>query len=454
MKRFNPSMVTYSGEIWSGEAVHVDLWALLNQKNVLIERSHGNPPYHVVIGVPHHAALGIPKIATAWVNPRTEKKGRPADEVAGLTGLAVFTALQTLEIPCKLVIAAEPADHDPNKTPGSPYWQRVFAAPLPGLLLELHGAGNHRRHTLELSAGNNHITDPLAFGRILIRYLNHASDLAVQARPGSSEARLFQPRQRTQTRLQNPALRTASITHAGLAGVRALHLEMKSHLRQPDPAYPDSPRPSQQAWHLARALALTIRALRYPGGIFIPASDLGLPSTAFLTSPSPAFEASYLSATREEDQREPAGLDDLNIQTRAGFSELVRQWDVVAEDPLPPDSQQDAPLSEEILWLVDQGEFIGRVFIFHWLNEFRRQTDGQVDYWIRPSRRGQGYGRLILRLALERFRQIGSRRILITCDAENTASRKIIEASGGVFEAEIHDDLTRSGLRRRYWISL
>jgi predicted acetyltransferase len=94
------------------------------------------------------------------------------------------------------------------------------------------------------------------------------------------------------------------------------------------------------------------------------------------------------------------------------------------------------------------------VYFFHWLTQFRRETDGQVDYWIRPSRRRQGYGKLILRLALERFRQLGNRSILITCNSDNMPSRKIIEANGGIFESEISDELSPTGIRRRYWIHL
>jgi predicted acetyltransferase len=446
--------VRYSGEIWSGSAVNPELWAILNQKDTLIELETGQPPYQVVIGVPHHAAPGVPRIAENWTNPRTSRKGRPADETTGLTGLTLFSALRDNAIPCKLVIAAHPTDHDPNKSPGSPYWQSIFSEPHPELLFELHGAGKNRRYALELSAGKNDKTEPLAFGRILIRYLKNEGGLAVQIRPGTSEARLFKPDLRDAEQLENPALGTPSLEYAGQIGVRALHMEMKSELRQPDPTFPDAPRPSLAARRLAQALAMTFRAEKYPGGIYIPAADLGLKPSAYLTAPSPHYEESFMKAVGEIDADEFIGLDDLLIRTHEGFMQIVANWDEVEEDGLPPKSDEDPPLIEEILWLIDQGEFIGRVYFFHWLTEFRRQTDGQVDYWIRPSRRGQGYGKLILRLTLERFRQLGSKSILITCNSDNAISARIIEANGGVFESEIPDDLSPTGLRRRYWITL
>src|SRR5512142_1223601 len=147
--------VQYTGQVWVDQSVHPDLWNLLQQKDLLIELCAGQAPYQVVLGVPHHAGPGVEQIALDWLNPKTGKPGRVADEATGLVGLAVFTALREKGISCRLVIAAHPTDHDPNKTPGCPYWQSIFA---PGpedpltevqtLLLELHGAGRHRRHDL------------------------------------------------------------------------------------------------------------------------------------------------------------------------------------------------------------------------------------------------------------------------------------------------------------------
>jgi len=47
--------------------------------------------------------------------------------------------------------------------------------------------------------------------------------------------------------------------------------------------------------------------------------------------------------------------------------------------------------------------------------------------------------------ALPVCRQLGIDRVLVTCDATNTASRKVIEANGGEFEV-------RRGVKLRYWI--
>jgi predicted acetyltransferase len=444
--------IQYSGDIWNGKSVQPELWDLLQQKDLLVELAGGPAPAQVVLGVPHHAGPGVDHIAEEWTNPKTGKSGRPADETTGLAGLAVFSALREKGIAARLVIAAHPTDHDPNKTPGCPYWQRIFerSGGPPGLLLELHGAGLHRRNALELSAGKNQAANPLLFGKILAYFLKGEWIFAIQEEPGASQAKVYRNGQHTGGRLQNPALETLSLIYAGQIGIPALHLEMKAPFRQPDPVFPETPRPTEMAWQLARALADTLDITSRSDDIHISAANLGLPSSAFLTRPSLYYEESYLSAAKEADFRALNDNPELRVGTHREFVYLVEDTSQVIFGGLP-----DEP-PEEYLWLIDRGEFIGRAFFLHWLNDARLKTDGQVDYWIRPTRRQQGYGRLILRLLLERFRQLGLERVLITCRTDNLPSRKIIEANGGIFESEIaaRDGMGYPEMRRRYWISL
>lgn len=257
--------LTYTGELWDGPALQPVLWELLLQKDLLLEFATGQPPYQVVLGAPHHAAAGVDQIAENWYQPKKGKTGRSADENTGLTALVVFSACRERDIPARLVVAAHPTDHDPNKTRHSPYWQSMLegARPAPArspyLLFELHGAGKRRAHDLELSAGRNAISQPLAFGAALAERLPVEWKLAVQSRPGTRQGRLFHPGPQP-VRLDNPALETTILEDAGQLGIPALHLEMKAFLRQPDPAYPGSPRPNRAAWLLARALAEVIQS--------------------------------------------------------------------------------------------------------------------------------------------------------------------------------------------------
>lgn len=85
-------------------------------------------------------------------------------------------------------------------------------------------------------------------------------------------------------------------------------------------------------------------------------------------------------------------------------------------------------------WLIDQNEFIGIVQIRHKLTPHLRKIGGLIGYTIRPSKRKQGYGKKILALALPKAKKLGLTKILVTCDENNLASKKIIEANDGIYE--------------------
>jgi predicted acetyltransferase len=106
-----------------------------------------------------------------------------------------------------------------------------------------------------------------------------------------------------------------------------------------------------------------------------------------------------------------------------------------------------------VFWLVEGDEFIGEASIRHELTAHLLKEGGHVGYGIRPSRQRQGYGRLILALALEECRRLGIERVLVTCLQDNVASARVIEANGGELENVIDDPAGRGPLRR-YWISL
>lgn len=88
-------------------------------------------------------------------------------------------------------------------------------------------------------------------------------------------------------------------------------------------------------------------------------------------------------------------------------------------------------------WLIDNDEFIGRVDIRHEFNDALLKEGGSIGYDIRPTKRKQGYGKLILELGLKKAKEMGLPKVLITCDVNNVGSNKIIQANGGVLEKVI-----------------
>jgi len=56
----------------------------------------------------------------------------------------------------------------------------------------------------------------------------------------------------------------------------------------------------------------------------------------------------------------------------------------------------------------------------------------------------------MLRLGLLKAKELGLEKVLITCHDDNTASAKVIENNGGVFERYTYRDEKKY---RRYWIT-
>jgi predicted acetyltransferase len=108
-------------------------------------------------------------------------------------------------------------------------------------------------------------------------------------------------------------------------------------------------------------------------------------------------------------------------------------------------------VSETVYWLIDDNQFVGRVGIRHYLSSDLKKLGGHIGYAIRPSKRKKGYGTQILKLALLKAKKLGIKKLLITCDENNIASRKIIESNGGKFKDKLRRE---DGITRRYWIKL
>jgi len=80
-----------------------------------------------------------------------------------------------------------------------------------------------------------------------------------------------------------------------------------------------------------------------------------------------------------------------------------------------------------------------------------RVWGGHMGYTVRPSERGKGYAKEMLRQNLLNCCSRGLEKVLIVCDSDNIASEKTIIANGGVFEAEICVD---GKTMKRYWVDL
>ena len=99
-------------------------------------------------------------------------------------------------------------------------------------------------------------------------------------------------------------------------------------------------------------------------------------------------------------------------------------------------------------------KIVGIINIRHTLNsEFMLNYGGHIGYTVRPQERRKGYASQMLCQAFIRCRELGFDRVLLTCDPQNAASCRVIEACGGTMENEI-PYLDTDELVRRYWIQI
>ncbi len=87
-------------------------------------------------------------------------------------------------------------------------------------------------------------------------------------------------------------------------------------------------------------------------------------------------------------------------------------------------------------WLIDNNEVVGVTRVRHEEVEYA----GHIGYDISPIYRNKGYGSKILKLALKEAEKIGIKDVIVTCNVENEASRKIIEKNKGKVLGTVFDE--------------
>lgn len=94
---------------------------------------------------------------------------------------------------------------------------------------------------------------------------------------------------------------------------------------------------------------------------------------------------------------------------------------------------------------------VGMIQVRHELNEPLSLIGGHIGYSVLPKERRKGIATCMLRDVLPFCRKLGLRQVLLTCKKDNTGSRNVIMANGGVYEGDIADE---QDIHERYWITL
>ncbi len=187
----------------------------------------------------------------------------------------------------------------------------------------------------------------------------------------------------------------------------------------------------------------------------------------FLDIPSERYEESFLQGAAEFEREgrldstyaEFLGYDVEGL--RLHFAAFVMDLKRLAEKS----RVRECGYQDKVFWLIDRDEYVGQTSIRPELGTPYLVTyGGHIGYSIRPSKRRSGYGGRLLELAVEKVAGMGLAKILVTCDSDNDASKKIIERNGGQFESAMAmsaDILEVEGRKPgesvdklRYWIEL
>jgi predicted acetyltransferase len=166
-----------------------------------------------------------------------------------------------------------------------------------------------------------------------------------------------------------------------------------------------------------------------------------------LEKPTLTHKEALLDAVREFHA---AGEYDITAEELgAKYEALIERLDC----SLDPEALMPGELPYEDFWMMEGDQWIGKLTLRTAIDEKYLHAGGHIGYEIRPTRRRCGYGTAILRLGLEKARERGLTRVLLTCDETNLASQKVIERNGGSLES-IVDVEGQTARKMRYWINL
>lgn len=173
-----------------------------------------------------------------------------------------------------------------------------------------------------------------------------------------------------------------------------------------------------------------------------------------LVEPTATVHSSFLAAMDELRAEGRGGSDDRSM-VGGEIRDFSSAWDSpegferylgwLRRQASPDTPRQPGFVPSTTLWWVDRTDYLGRIAIRHELTDFLLEAGGHIGYDVRPSARRNGHATAMLGATLPIVRDLGIDPVLITCDHDNVASRKVIEANGGVFE-------DRRGLKLRYWV--
>lgn len=142
----------------------------------------------------------------------------------------------------------------------------------------------------------------------------------------------------------------------------------------------------------------------------------------------------------------------MSLDTSKSAEEWIRICELRKSEETCGDVGTTVPSHMYLAVRKDDNKIVGVIDLRHHINHPVLGTwGGHCGYSVRPSERGKGYAKEMLRLNVLNAKELGIPQLLITCDVTNKASEKTILANGGVYEKTIDVDGCKM---KRYWITV
>jgi predicted acetyltransferase len=167
----------------------------------------------------------------------------------------------------------------------------------------------------------------------------------------------------------------------------------------------------------------------------------------FLIKPTIELQEEYLSFYQEWKASKEGMVPWVINKDPSDFQGMIQfLFDNEKGEYLP-----EGRVPDTTFWLLSEdNSVIGVVNIRHKLTENLLNFGGHIGYGIRPSERKKGYANQLLKLSLEKAREIGINKVLVVCDESNIASKKTTINNGGLADKDyIEED---GNVINRFWI--
>ena len=155
------------------------------------------------------------------------------------------------------------------------------------------------------------------------------------------------------------------------------------------------------------------------------------------------YNISFREVSLQDGYKEYEFFSNIEIENENGFY-IKKANDFVEFREILKDLVKDKNIAfteqrvpQIVYWVVLNDDIIGIVKVRKRINENLKKLGGHIGYYILKKYRNKGYGKELLKRALDLFDD--NTTIVITCSKDNLASQKLIEYNNGILIEILND---------------